>query len=126
MPFIEDVESYVGYEKIVFFDKAPQEFLENQNPSSLLPKDENARFWTRRIFNSSFTDVYETITLKAFVTKPLKEWGCFFVAFEEEDGTLVRMPDRYLYQGVSYNFDIDKNIITAQIDASRKPIQALE
>jgi hypothetical protein len=126
LPFIEDVESYVGYEKIVFFDKAPQEFLESQNPSSLLPKDENARFWTRRIFNSSFTDVYETITLKAFVTKPLKEWGCFFVAFEEEDGTLVRMPDRYLYQGVSYNFDIDKNIITAKIDASRKPIQALE
>ena len=27
------------------------------------------------------------ITLKAFVTKPLKEWGSFYVAFEEEKVT---------------------------------------
>ena len=36
------------------------------------------------------------------------------------------MPDRYLYQGVRYNFDINKNLITAEIDAAKKPIQALE
>ena len=126
LPLIDDVESYVGYEKIVFFDKAPQEFLETQLPSSVLPKNEYAEYWVRRIFNSSFTDVYETIKLNVFVTKPLKEWGCFRVAFEEENGSLVEMPDRYLYQSVNYNFDINKNIITASIDASRKPLQAIE
>ncbi len=44
------------------------------------------------------------------MTKPLKEWGSFYVAFEEETNTFFledknRMPDRYLYQGVRYNFD---------------------
>ena len=113
------------------FDNSPQEFAESQIPSSLLPKNEYAKDWVERIFNSSFTDVYENITLKAFVIKPLKEWGSFYVAFEEENDTIFledknRMPDRYLYQGVRYNFDINKNLITAEIDAAKKPIQALE
>jgi len=129
--YIENIESYVGYKKLIMFDNSPQEFAESQIPSSLLPKNEYAKDWVERIFNSSFTDVYENITLKAFVTKPLKEWGSFYVAFEEETNTFFledknRMPDRYLYQGVRYNFDINKNLITAEIDAAKKPIQALE
>ena len=129
--YIENIESYVGYKKLIMFDNSPQEFAESQIPSSLLPKNEFAKDWVERILNSSFTDVYENITLKAFVTKPLKEWGSFYVAFEEETNTFFledknRMPDRYLYQGVRYNFDINKNLITAEIDAAKKPIQALE
>ncbi len=151
--YIDSIESYIGYPKLIMFDNAPQEFAETQIPNTLIPKNKYARSWVERIFNSAYTDVYENIKLKAFVTKPLKEWGSFYVAFEE-DGRLftfeqnsgrlielqngeqsgnsinnsgdIRMPDRYLYQTVVYNFDINKNIITAEIDASKKAIQALE
>jgi hypothetical protein len=134
LPFIENVESYIGYEKIILFDKPPSSFSEIQTPSNLIPANEYAQSWVNRVFNASFSDVYENIRLKALVTKPLKEWGNFFVAFEttkknkegEDIVNLVKMPDRYLYQGVTYNFDIDKNLITVDIDASKRAIQALE
>jgi hypothetical protein len=144
--YIDNIESYIGYPKLIMFDNAPQEFGESQIPNTLIPSNKYAKSWVERIFKSAYTDVYETISLKAFVTKPLKEWGSFYVAFEE-DGRLftfeqgsgriielqddkksgdVRMPDRYLYQSVTYNFDIDKNLITAEIQASKKAIQALD
>jgi hypothetical protein len=151
--YIDSVESYIGYPKLIMFDKAPQEFNEVQMSNTLIPKNEYASSWVKRIFNSAFSDVYENIKLKVFVAKPLKEWGSFYVAFEEgkklftleqSSGRLIelpydqksgnsidtagenRMPDRYLYQSVTYNFDLEKNLITAEIDASKKAIQALE
>jgi hypothetical protein len=134
LPVIDKIESYVGYEKIILFDNPPSNFGEIKMPNTLIPVNEYAQSWVNRIFNASFVDVYENITLKSLVTKPLKEWGSFFVTYESTEldnngqlvNVIVKMPDRYLYSSVTYTFDIDKNLITAEIDASKKAIQALD
>ena len=121
---IENLESYVGYEKLVFFDNPPGEFNETQLKSNLFPKGPWAKDWIKRYFRAAFTDVYEQISLSVYVTQPLKEWGSFRVQISQADPK-SKMPDLYLYQSVNYVFDIDKNLITASIEASRKPIQTL-
>jgi hypothetical protein len=144
---IDDLESFIGYPKVIMFDKPAESYGAFKVDNVLIPKFPNAKSVVERLFNSAFTDVYESIDLNALVTKPLKEWGSFFVAFEEDgklftleqgSGTVielkdtgnyssnVRMPDRYLYQRVEYKFDIEKNLITASITASKKAIQTLD
>lgn len=121
---IDGLESYVGYEKIILFDDPPADFSEVQIRRSLLPANKYAEFWVTRIFESGFTNVYEQIRLKAYVTKPLKEWGCFQVAYES-DNALSTLPDLYLYDSVTYSFKIEENLIEVDVGASKKPLQTL-
>ncbi len=121
---IDGLESYVGYEKIVMFDNPPADFSEVQQRPSLLPQNQYAQFWVDRTFQAGFTNVFEQITLKAYVTEPLKEWGSFQVAYENEN-VFSLMPDLYLYNSVNYEFNINENLIEVVVGASKKPIQAL-
>jgi hypothetical protein len=121
---IDGLESYVGYEKIILFDDPPADFSEVQIRRSLLPANKYAEFWVKRIFESGFTNVYEQIRLKAYVTKPLKEWGCFQVAYESDNASST-LPDLYLYDSVTYSFKIEENLIEVDVGASKKPLQTL-
>ena len=121
--FIEDAQSYIGYNKIVSFNKTTADKgYETVFDNNLLPSESIARDLITRWMNTAYFSVYESILLKSYVTKPLKKWGSFQVCVEDDTNIIDEL---YYYSKIEYNFDIANNLIIATINASRKPIAGL-
>jgi hypothetical protein len=109
---------YIGYDKIILFSDESKPGDAAQVNSLLLPKDSTAKNRIATLYNYFCATPYETISLKAYVSKPLKHWGHFSIAVESDDP----ISERYLYSEISYKFKIFENLITADIKGSRNPV----
>lgn len=116
---------YIGYDKIVMYSDVSRAGQTGQLDSLVMPNAERASQIINKWFQVYNNTAYETIDLTAYVTQPLKSWGHFQICIETSD-TDQAMPDLYLYQEVTYNFSIYKNVIIATIKGSRKPFFADE
>jgi len=118
-----NAQGYIGYNRTLLFDKPNANFTGGLVPT-LLPNERAAFRFVQRYMSSIFNSIYEDIQLRVIVTKPLKEWGHFFLYLQDENKPLNSGPDdSYLYGSVTYNFNIQDNLIIADINGSKKPIQ---
>jgi len=134
---IEDANNYIGYEKIVTFDDPDSDPDTHTTISGLsLPDADFANSFLQKWMNANYNTVYENINLSAYVTKPLKEWGWFTVCVENDlpENSIglttnkiifesTEIPEQFLLSGITYNFDIENNLIKASVNGSKKPIQ---
>ena len=109
---------YIGYDKITLFSDESKPGDAGQVNSLLLPKDSTAKDRIGTLYRYFCATPYETINLKAYVSKPLKHWGHFTIAVEDDNP----ISERYLYSEIRYEFKIFENLITADIKGSRNPI----
>jgi hypothetical protein len=115
---ISKIKNYIGYPRTIDFGD------ETGGNSQALKKhlvanEEQANIFIKSIFDAFFLEVYESVSVKVFVTKPLKEYGHFRIFFENEDEPIV--DEIYFYSKVSYIFDIQNNLIMANINGAKKP-----
>jgi len=114
------ITPYIGYDKIVNFSDESKPGEAGQLSPLLFPR--NKKFEVENIienlFNYFCAKPYETINLQAYVTKPLKHWGHFTIALENDES----ISDRYLYSSIKYNFKIFENLIEATVQGARNPV----
>jgi hypothetical protein len=125
---IDTSEGYIGYERIVNFDKGGDNLTYETTISGITLPDYNyANDFLTRWFTAAYSTVYEQISLEVYVTRPLKEYGYFTIFVESDENSKIKnqIPEHYLYSSVNYNFDIVNNLISAKVDASKKPIAGL-
>ena len=105
----QPVLGYVGYHK---------EYLAIDENSKLYQDEAFAReqFYFREKFAR---ETYTAIKLNVYVTKPLTTSGTFVV--KSFEGGYENETGNYVYASVTYNFDIDNNIIKARIEGERFP-----
>lgn len=109
---------YIGYDKIIIFSDESKPGDAGQVSSLLLPKNEQAKKKVGELFQYFCASTYETINLKAYVSKPLKHWGYFEIAVESDES----IADKYLYSTISYDFKIFENLIVANVKGARNPV----
>lgn len=118
---------YIGYNRTLMFDKmsGSQEGSVYLN-SMVLPDYKHAYEFVSTWMGGAYGTVYENITLSALVTKPLKEHGFFNICVESDSDlnsiNYVQLGDDYMYQTITYNFNLNENIIEASISGSKKSI----
>ncbi len=120
---LEEFDGYIGYDKIVIFDKGDASIGSGRGETTLGNKILNEKYgkkWLQNVFSAVYLTVYEQIEMETFVTKPLKVWGNFGVCIESDD---VQIPETFLYNSVSYRFKLNENLIEASVSGSKKPIQ---
>lgn len=114
------ITPYIGYDKIVNFSDESKPGDAAQLSPLLFPR--NKKFEVENIienlFNYFCAKPYETINLKAYVTKPLKHWGHFTIALENDES----ISDKYLYSVINYEFKIFENLIEATVTGARNPV----
>lgn len=115
-----DTVGYVGYNRILIFDNpnadpGPNIFLN----SSLMSDEKMARDFVNRWMQAVYENVYENIEISSIVTKPLKSHGYFVICVESDD---IEIPEQYLYDSVTYTFDLNSNIIIANVSGAKKAI----
>ena len=109
---------YIGYDKIIIFSDESKPGDAAQVSSLLLPKNEQAKKKVGELFQYFCATTYETINLKAYVSRPLKHWGYFEIAVESDES----IADKYLYSTISYDFKIFENLIVANVKGARNPV----
>jgi hypothetical protein len=119
---ITDTIGYIGYERIANFNESSNKSVDTQLENYRLPTQEFADDFVSKWMNAAYSSVYENINLDVFVTKPLKNWGHFVIAIEGQDNIVDQ---KYLYNSVTYTFEIPTNLIKTKISASKKPIQSI-
>jgi hypothetical protein len=134
---IEDANQYIGYEKIVMFDDPDSDPDTQTTIAGIhLPDRKLAENFVKKWMNANYNIVYESINLSAYVTKPLNEWGWFTVCIENElqknpkvevindvSFESTEIPEQFLYSNITYKFKLDENLIIAEINGSKSPIQ---
>jgi hypothetical protein len=91
------------------------------------PKDNNVESTigydlVKKWMIAAYQTVYENISLTSLVTKPLHEHGFFTICVESDE---IEIPEQYLYDSIEYHFNLNENVIYAQITGSKKPITNL-
>jgi hypothetical protein len=123
LPVNINTQGYIGYNRTLIFDSANENFTGGM-PPTLIPDQQTADAFVLKYMSTVFNSIYENISLKAIVTKPLKEWGHFALYFENDNYALNEgTDDSYLYGQVQYDFKINENLIVASINGAKKPIQ---
>lgn len=117
---INATDGYIGYDRVTIFDKPGADLGPNVLiPTILLPNEKQARTILHNYMLAFYETVYENIQISALVTAPLKEWGFFTVCVESDD---IEIPEEYLYDSVTYRFDITENLIKVDISGAKKAI----
>ena len=119
---LSDAIGYIGYERIANFNQSSNKSVDTQLETYRLPTQEYADDFVSRWMNAAYSSVYENLDVDVFVTKPLKNWGHFVISIEGQNNIVDQ---KYLYNSVSYTFEIPTNLIKAKITASKKPIQSI-
>lgn len=113
-----NTKGYVGYDRIVLFDNpSRQDGVSVYTESTLLATKKEAQNYLDRWMTAVYENVYENLNISVFVTKPLKEHGYFTICVESDE---YEINEDYLYNQVAYNFDIDKNLIVANVSGAKK------
>lgn len=127
LPFTNSIDNtigYIGYQRIKLFDNPDQPFAMQTSISNIiLPEKSIAQNFINRRFAAAYQSVYETVSLNAYVTQPLKEWGYFTICVETPENEMPN--ERYLYAQVNYTFNINQNLISVAVNGSRQIAQNL-
>lgn len=118
-PVTIDTKGYVGYNKTAFFNNetesgASSSYFGGKLSYYILADDTAALEYINKFFKAYYANVYENVSLDdVLVTKPLKEWGSFNLAYYSSGSLNVFV--NYLYESIDYNFNLPENMITATV-----------
>ena len=112
---------YIGYNRILIFDDPKDKTSTSTTlPQSIMGDPVQAKLFIENVIKAFYLNVLETIAAKIYVTKPLNDWGHFKIYFEDEQQPIIE--DKFFYTRVNYVFDINKNLIIADINGGKKPL----
>jgi hypothetical protein len=103
------VIGYVGYHKEYLMIDETSNFFMNENIA-------REQFEIRQKY---IRETFTSITLKVLVTKPLSSSGTFSI--KSFEGGFENNTGDYVYSKIDYAFDINNNLITAQITGLKFP-----
>ncbi len=106
----QPVVGYVGYNKeLLKIDDPTVGFYQNENLAKEI-------FLIRQKF---IRETFTAISLNVLVTQPLNDSGLFTI--KSFEGGAENETDKFIYKNINYQFDVENNIIRANIEGERFP-----